>query len=62
MMAQRLVLTSNLKTSLEVPDCRLERPGLSYHASDVTGSKGLPTHQAGRRHATPHMPIETAKC
>ena len=25
-------------------------------------SKGLSTHEAGRGHATPHMPVETAKC
>ena len=24
--------------------------------------KGLPTLEAGRGHATPHMPVETAKC
>ena len=25
-------------------------------------SKGLSTREAGRGHATPHMPVETAKC
>ena len=25
-------------------------------------TKGLSTREAGRGHATPHMPVETAKC
>ena len=25
-------------------------------------TKGLLTREAGRGHATPHMPVETAKC
>ena len=28
----------------------------------VHSNKGLLTHEAGRGHATPHMPVETAKC
>ena len=27
-----------------------------------TYTKGLSTREAGRGHATPHMPVETAKC
>ena len=27
-----------------------------------SGIKGLSTREAGRGHATPHMPVETAKC
>ena len=29
---------------------------------DMCCVKGLSTHGAGRGHATPHMPVETAKC
>ena len=29
---------------------------------EVHNSKGLSTREAGRGHATPHMPVETAKC
>ena len=28
----------------------------------VRHTKGLSTREAGRGHATPHMPVETAKC
>ena len=28
----------------------------------IINSKGLSTREAGRGHATPHMPVETAKC
>ena len=28
----------------------------------LNNSKGLSTREAGRGHATPHMPVETAKC
>ena len=27
-----------------------------------TDTKGLSTREAGRGHATPHMPVETVKC
>ena len=30
--------------------------------SAFSGTKGLSTREAGRGHATPHMPVETAKC
>ena len=32
------------------------------NASEISGGKGLSTREAGRGHATPHMPVETAKC
>ena len=28
----------------------------------MSATKGLSTREAGRGHATPHMPVETAKC
>ena len=34
----------------------------AWPASGVFVSKGLSTREAGRGHATPHMPVETAKC
>ena len=38
---------------------------LSWNANIVPrvyNIKGLSTREAGRGHATPHMPVETAKC
>ena len=29
---------------------------------DDESTKGLSTREAGKGHATPHMPVETAKC
>ena len=29
---------------------------------ELDTTKGLSTREAGRGHATPHMPVETAKC
>ena len=33
-----------------------------FCALRMRGTKGLSTREAGRGHATPHMPVETAKC
>ena len=37
-------------------------PCTDYMHSTIDLSKGLSTREAGRGHATPHMPVETAKC
>ena len=37
-------------------------PCTDYMYSTIDLSKGLSTREAGRGHATPHMPVETAKC
>ena len=45
-----------------------EVENLTLHWTIVTGkknlhvSKGLSTREVGSGHATPHMPVETAKC
>ena len=41
--------------------CRAD-PGMPTEPGDVYTIKGLSTREAGRGHATPHMPVETAKC
>ena len=33
-----------------------------FNSGMVVHAKGLSTREAGRGHATPHMPVETAKC
>ena len=43
----------------EVPATVLQRVKGSYR---YHCTKGLSTREAGRGHATPHMPVETAKC
>ena len=34
----------------------------NYNQLLLVTTKGLSTREAGRGHATPHMPVETAKC
>ena len=41
----------------------LKNTGVDYYYSQLAAYvKGLSTREAGRGHATPHMPVETAKC
>ena len=36
--------------------------GPAPYSNEPSGTKGLTTREAGRGHATPHVPVETAKC
>ena len=52
---------------LNISHISLHAHKMFQHASQaslplLSGIKGLSTREAGRGHAAPHMPVETAKC
>ena len=49
-------------TELHCVNLSLNRQSTHFHPITVDSIKGLSTREAGRGHATPHMPVETAKC